>query len=143
MGVHHPDARISVISKGGGASPPGRYHGPVTIDEAMDACAAFPASELTYPFGPETPVFKVVGKMFAALSTGERTFITLKSDPEDARALAQQFEAVTPGYHMNKKHWISVTLPESDAPLDELIRASYDLVVASLPRAKRPTPTAG
>ena len=105
--------------------------------QAMDACAAFPAMQLEYPFGPETAVFKVVGKMFAATN---ESLITLKADPEDARALVATFDEVTPGYHMNKRHWISVTLPSRSAPLDELIRDSYDLVVASLPRAQRPTP---
>ena len=110
------------------------------FDEAMEGCAAFPAVELSYPFGEETPVFKVVGRMFAALSTGGHPFITLKSDPEDARALVQQFTGIRPGYHMNKKHWISVDLPTTDAPLHELIAASYELVVAGLPRASRPLP---
>ena len=108
------------------------------FDEAMDRCAAFPAVELSYPFGEETPVFKVVDRMFAALSTGGHPFITLKSDPEDARALVQQFTGIRPGYHMNKKHWISVDLPSAGAPLDEFIRDSYELVVATLPRDKRP-----
>ena len=109
----------------------------MTIDEAMDACAAFPATELGYPFGPETAVFKVVGKVFALIN---ETQLTLKADPEDARALVETFAEVIPGYHMNKKHWITVTLPSQTAPVDELIRDSYDLVVAGLPRAARPTP---
>lgn len=106
----------------------------------MDACKAFPAVELTYPFGEEVAVFKVVGKMFAALSPEGRARITLKADPEDAKALVSTFAEVTPGYHMNKKHWVSVDLPSTEAPTLELIRDSYDLVVATLPRAKRPKP---
>ena len=112
----------------------------MNIDEAMDACAALPAVELTYPFGETTPVYKVVGRMFAALGTEGRLRITLKADPEDARALVHTFDEVSPGYHMNKKHWISVDLPTRQAPLRELIRDSYDLVVLKLPRAERPTP---
>ena len=112
-----------------------------TTKQAMDACAAFPAVELSYPFDDETPVFKVVGKVFAILNAeqgpGE---ITLKADPEDARALVETFTDIRPGYHMNKKHWISVALPTSKAPAADLIRDSYDLVVAGLPRAKRPGP---
>lgn len=111
----------------------------MTFDETMDACAAFPAVELGYPFGPETPVFKVVGKVFAILGAEGRMRVTLKADPEDARALVETFPEITPGYHMNKKHWISVDLPAGDAPLAELIRDSYELVVATLPRAQRPT----
>jgi len=111
----------------------------VTFDEAMDACAAFPATELGYPFGEEVPVFKVVGKVFAILGEGDRGWrITLKADPEDARALVETFPEVTPGYHMNKKHWVTVDLPAITAPLADLIRDSYDLVVATLPRDQRP-----
>ena len=110
-----------------------------TTKQAMDACAAFPAVELGYPFGEETPVFKVVGKVFAILSAeigpGE---ITLKADPEDARALVETFADIRPGYHMDKKHWITVTLPTAKAPAADLIHDSYELVVAGLPRAKRP-----
>src|SRR3954469_22616458 len=98
-----------------------RQDSAMTGDEAMDACAAFPAVVLEYPFGPETAVFKVVGKMFAALN---ESMVTLKADPEDARALVQAFTEMSPGYHMNKKHWISVALPSGSAPLEELIRDS-------------------
>jgi len=111
--------------------------GYMTPQEAMDACAGFPAVELEYPFGPETAVYKVVGRMFAAINDHQ---VTLKADPEDARALVSTFPDVIPGYHMNKKHWISVDLPSRTAPLAELIRDSYELVVAGLPRAKRPKP---
>ena len=105
----------------------------------MDACAAFPAVELGYPFGEEVAVFKVVGKVFALIGAqAGQPIATLKADPEDARALVATFPEVTPGYHMNKKHWVSVDLPSAGAPLDELIRDSYELVVATLPRDKRP-----
>lgn len=111
----------------------------MTADEALDACAAFPASELGYPFGEGIAVFKVVGKVFAIVGAeAERPIATLKADPEDARALVATFPEVTPGYHMNKKHWISVALPALTAPLEELIRDSYELVVATLPRDQRP-----
>lgn len=107
----------------------------------MAACAAFPAVELSYPFGEQTPVFKVVGRMFAALNAEEGPGeITLKADPEDAKALVETFADIRPGYHMNKKHWISVRLPTFRVPATELIRDSYDLVVAGLPRDKRPKP---
>lgn len=113
----------------------------MNVDEVLQACAAFPAVERTYPFGPETAVFKVVGKMFAAISPdAEHPSLTLKSDPEDARALVATYPEVTPGYHMNKKHWITVQLPAPAVPIEELVRASYDLVVDGLPRASRPKP---
>ncbi|MGV8883598.1 MAG: MmcQ/YjbR family DNA-binding protein [Rhodoglobus sp.] len=109
--------------------------------DALDACAAFPAVTLEYPFGPETAVFKVVEKVFAVMPIDvDRPRLTLKSDPEDAVALVAEFSEITPGYHMNKKHWISIELPATGVPVTELIRASYDLVIDGLPRAKRPRP---
>jgi predicted DNA-binding protein (MmcQ/YjbR family) len=110
-----------------------------TIEDAMEACAAFPATELSYPFGEETPVFKVVGKVFAILDAEQGPGkITLKADPEDARALVETFAEIIPGYHMNKKHWITVSLPSTEVPAAELIRDSWELVVAGLPRDQRP-----
>jgi predicted DNA-binding protein (MmcQ/YjbR family) len=111
-----------------------------SMKSVADLCAALPASELSYPFGEGAAVYKVVGKVFAVLGEGGDGQLTLKADPEDARALVETYDEVIPGYHMNKKHWISVNLPARRAPVAELVRDSYDLVVASLPRAKRPTP---
>ena len=106
--------------------------------EAADFCAGLPAAQLSFPFGLDTRVYKVVGRVFAIF--GGTSQITLKADPEDARAQVETFDDVVPGYHMNKKHWVSVDLPTRGAPLAEMIRDSYDLVVAKLPRAERPTP---
>ncbi len=81
----------------------------MNAEEIMDACAAFPAVELSYPFGEEVAVFKVVGKMFAAvMAEGRHPRLTVKCDPEDAKALVETFPDVTPGYHMNKEHWITL-----------------------------------
>ncbi|WP_432064164.1 MmcQ/YjbR family DNA-binding protein [Streptomyces sp. C10-9-1] len=103
-------------------------------------CLSFPAAGEEFPFGPETSVFKVGGKMFAlaALEALPLT-VNLKCDPEDAlRLRAAHPEAVVPGWHMNKRHWNTVTvsaLPER--LVRELVEDSYDLVVAGLPRAER------
>jgi predicted DNA-binding protein (MmcQ/YjbR family) len=109
-------------------------------DEPMDLCAAMVASELSYPFGEGAAVFKVGDRIFAIIGEGDPVRISLKVDPEDARALVNSYAEVTPGYHLNKKHWITVSLPAPTLPLGELIRDSYDLIVASLPRARRPSP---
>ena len=112
----------------------------MNFDEAMDACAGHPATELGYPFGEGVHVFKVVGKVFAILGDeAGRARITLKADPEDARALVATFPEVTPGYHMNKKHWNTVAVNEDvdDRLLRTLIDESYALVVASLPKKVR------
>lgn len=86
---------------------------------------------LTYPFGPATAVFKVCGKMFAAVSVSDEPGrLTLKCDPDYATFLVQQFEAISPGYHMNKRHWVTITLDPtvSEDLIEELILGSYDLV---------------
>lgn len=92
------------------------------------------------PFGPEALVFKVMDKMFALVSQEtEAPRLTLKCDPVDAVILVSQFEAVVPGYHMNKKHWITVSLTE-DFPDDmmlDLVSQSYERVVSQLTRAKK------
>ena len=92
------------------------------------------------PFGPQALVYKVMGKMFALIAWEEDPInISLKCDPDFALALRAQYSAVIPGYHMNKKHWNTVTLNGS-IPHDEIldmIEDSYDLVVRGLKRADR------
>ncbi|RKR76021.1 putative DNA-binding protein (MmcQ/YjbR family) [Frondihabitans australicus] len=110
-------------------------------DEALEFCQNLPSAELTHPFGFETAVMKVRGRVFAILPLhSEVASITLKSEPADAEALVREHAAVTPGYHMNKRHWITVTLDGSlpDGLDEELIRESYRLVIAALPKARRP-----
>jgi predicted DNA-binding protein (MmcQ/YjbR family) len=92
------------------------------------------------PFGPEALVFKVVGKMFALVAWQEEPLrITLKCDPELAITLRSHYPAVTPGYHMNKKHWNTILL-NNTIPAEELmgmIDGSYALVVSSLKKTER------
>jgi predicted DNA-binding protein (MmcQ/YjbR family) len=90
------------------------------------------------PFGSEVLVFKVLDKMFALLAWQDDPLtITLKSDPVDALILRRHFKAVTPGYHMNKKHWNTVTLDGSipDDEVRQMIDDSYELVVRGMTRA--------
>lgn len=94
-----------------------------------------------YPFGTEAAVFKVRNKMFGLLMQGkEEARINLKCDPDEALALRDIFPAVTPGYHMNKKHWNTVLLDGSvpDGEIERLIDNSYLLVIQGMPAAKRP-----
>lgn len=79
---------------------------------------------------------KVGGKMFALTDVHDFTSINLKCNPEKAIELREQFAGISPGYHMNKKHWITVRLNEdvSDTLLQELISESYTLVYDSLPK---------
>lgn len=93
-----------------------------------------------HPFGPDLDVYKVEGKIFALLSTRDRTAsVSLKCEPELALHLRQQHPAITPGYHLNKRHWNTVLLDGSvpDDELLELIEHSYERVIAGLPKAVR------
>lgn len=100
-----------------------------------------PGASLEYPYGPDWDVFKVRGKVFMLMTdvTGE-PIVILKTDPEDGMALQEQHDDITPGYHMNKKHWITLN-PGGDLEMvlvDDLVTESYLLVVEKLPRATRP-----
>lgn len=103
-------------------------------------CLSFAGAEETFPFGPLTSVFKVEGKMFALsrLDSAELS-VSLKCEPSLAEALRATHAAVTPGYHLNKRHWNTVALDGSlaDSAIRDMIEDSYDLIVASLPRARR------
>ncbi|GHI89763.1 MmcQ/YjbR family DNA-binding protein [Streptomyces xanthophaeus] len=111
--------------------------------EALRAlCLGFNAAVEEFPFTPQTSVFKVLGKVFALSALdADPLKVNLKCEPEQAVRLREQHTAVVPGYHMNKRHWNTVTaggpgaLP--DALVRELVEDSYDLVVAGLPKAER------
>lgn len=103
-------------------------------------CLVLPAVEETVPFGPDVLVYKVAGKMFALATPDEMPHrVNLKCDPERALELRDRYEDITPGYHMNKKHWNTIMLGGrlSNALIKDLIQHSYELVVASLPKKVR------
>jgi predicted DNA-binding protein (MmcQ/YjbR family) len=112
----------------------------MNVESFRDYCLSKPAATESTPFGPEDIVFKVEGKMFALLALDEvPPASNLKCDPDLALELRDRYEQVRPGYHMNKKHWNTVVLdgviPERE--ITKMIDHSYDLVVQSLPKAKR------
>lgn len=100
-----------------------------------------PGAQLEHPFGPGWEVYKVRDKVFMLLTdvTGE-PIVILKSDPEDGEALQAGHEDITPGYHMNKKHWITLHPSDdlSEQLISDLVTESYLLVVEHLPHARRP-----
>jgi predicted DNA-binding protein (MmcQ/YjbR family) len=102
-------------------------------------CLSKPCATESTPFGPNVLVFKVSGKMFALAALDEvPTTVNLKCDPDLALELRDRYEQVTPGYHMNKKHWNTVGI-ESDIPdaeLRKMIDYSYDLVAKRLPKPR-------
>lgn len=102
--------------------------------------SAKPGAEAGYPFGPSTLVFKVGGKMFALLGEDSETeTVNLKCIPDEALALRAAHKAIAPGYHMDKRHWNTLTLDGSlpDDLVHELIDQSYALVLRGLPKAVR------
>lgn len=111
--------------------------GPMNYEAIASLCEALPGVQAETPFGPDTIVYKVGGKIFALLSlTVPR--INLKCDPELAEQLRESYAAVQPGYHMNKKHWNSIYWEEEFLEF-KLVKAwiqhSYSLVYASLPKS--------
>jgi predicted DNA-binding protein (MmcQ/YjbR family) len=105
-----------------------------------DLCLTFRGSEETFPFGFETSVFKVAGKMFAlSRLAGDPLRVSLKCEPALAEQLRAAHPAITGGYHLNKRHWNTVMLDGSlpDQMIEELVEDSYDLVVSSLSHARR------
>ncbi|WP_017612032.1 MmcQ/YjbR family DNA-binding protein [Nocardiopsis salina] len=114
-------------------------------DTARQRAWELPGSEQVYPFGPEHEVFKVRGRVFLLMTELEAgPVVTLKATPLDVEALRESHPGIGPGYHMNKRHWITLY---PDGPgregvrtdfLEELVTESYRLVVGKLPRADRP-----
>lgn len=103
-------------------------------------CLDMPAAVEDFPFGAEVSVFKVVGKIFALSALSATPLqVSMKCDPEIAIGLRAGHPAITAGYHLNKRHWNTVTVDGSlpDAMVREMIQDSFDLVVDSLPRYQR------
>lgn len=108
---------------------------------AADCTVGLPGTDLEHRFGPDWKVYKVRGKVFMLMTDMPgRPVVILKADPDDAAALREQYADITPGYHMNKKHWITA---EGGGTIDEklvkeLVIDSYRLVVGGLPKSEQP-----
>src|SRR5436189_6371998 len=110
------------------------------VEEFREYCLAKGGVTESTPFGETVLVFKVAGKMFALAALDDMpSTVNLKCDPDLALELRDRYEQVQPGYHMNKKHWNTVVLdgviPERE--IRKMVDDSYELVVQSLPKAKR------
>lgn len=111
-----------------------------SIDELRRYFARHPGTTDGYPFGPDALVFKVGNKMFGLVAEdASPPTVSLKCDPDLGLELRAQYPAVQPGYHLNKRHWNTITVDGSipSDELAELIDHSYQLVVAGLPRSER------
>ena len=109
----------------------------MNIESLQQYCLSKKGVTEETPFGPDNLVYKVGGKMFllASLDSVPLQF-NVKCDPEEAIQLRDSYPCVTPGYHMNKKHWNTVTADGSvsDKLLQQWVDASYKLVLESLPK---------
>jgi predicted DNA-binding protein (MmcQ/YjbR family) len=103
---------------------------PMNIEELRYYCLSLPEVSEHFPFDETTLVFKVNNKMFALTDLEGSLSVNLKCDPEHAIELREQYPAVKPGYHMNKKHWNTVEIDGSisDTILKQWIEMSYGLI---------------
>jgi len=110
----------------------------MNIEDYREFCLSLKGATESFPFGDDTLVIKVKDKVFSLASLEPFSF-NVKCDPEKAIELRESYPDVLPGYHMNKRHWNTITISGavSDDQLKLWIRDSYDLVVASLPKKFR------
>ncbi len=106
------------------------------IETYREYCLSKPFATEHFPFDEQTLVFKLKGKIFALADIVNFNSVNLKCEPDLAIELREQFDAVTPGYHMNKKHWNTIRFDSfiSWKQLKEWIDHSYLQVLASLPK---------
>ena len=112
----------------------------MNVESLRQYCLSMKAATEDLPFGPDTLVFRVMGKIYALMSLdAELCQVNLKCDPDYALELREQYADIVPGYHMNKKHWNTVYCENAlDAALiRQLVQHSYDLIVKSLPKADK------
>jgi predicted DNA-binding protein (MmcQ/YjbR family) len=114
------------------------------IADLKEYCLSLNGTREDYPFGEDVLVMKVLSKMFALISFRDDALnLSLKCDPKLADHFRQQYPSVTPGYHLNKKHWNTIIMDDS-IPKDEIIwmiHHSYELVLNSLTKAEKKTLT--
>ena len=109
------------------------------IETLREYCLEKKGVEESFPFGPDTLVFKVAGKMFLLINLNNPVSFNAKCDPERAVSLREEFAEIVPGYHMSKIHWNTVNMQGrlSDMQLKELIDHSYALVYQGLSKKVR------
>lgn len=109
----------------------------MNVEEIREYAISKPDVEESFPFGPETLVFKIAGKVFLLMGLeNDPLQFNVKCDPDRAIELRDEYECIVPGYHMNKKHWNSVIIDGTltNKKIKEQIDHSYDLVK---PKPKR------
>mgnify|MGYP002527094200 FL=1 len=108
----------------------------MTLDHFREYCLSLKGTTEEMPFDENTLVFKVFGKMFALTNLENFEYTNLKCDPEKSITLREEYMEVTPAWHMNKKHWNSVSFEGdlSDQQIESWVADSYNLVVKNMPK---------
>ena len=108
----------------------------MNIEDFRNYCLSLPNVEEKQPFDEYTLCYYIAGKIFALTDLEHSTYANLKCNPEKAIELRERYRGITPGWHMNKKHWNSVAFHSdvNDTLYKELIRHSYNCVILSLPK---------
>jgi predicted DNA-binding protein (MmcQ/YjbR family) len=117
----------------GGTQPPASMTPQITGAELPELCLGRRGAREEFPFRPELSVFKVAGKMFALSALSEEPLrVSIKCDPELGEQLRFTHPSIEPGYHLNKRHWLTITIDGSlpDALVANLIEGSHELVTA-------------
>ena len=109
------------------------------LESLREYCLSKKGSEECLPFDDETLVFKVMGKIFLITNLEGEAGISIKVEPEEGLSMREQYPAVLPAWHMNKLHWVTVSLDGTveDSVLRKWIDCSYALVVNGLTRKLR------
>jgi predicted DNA-binding protein (MmcQ/YjbR family) len=109
----------------------------VTGDQVREWCLSMPGATEEFPFAPGVSVFKVAGKMFALTRlAAEPLTVSVKCDPVLGESLRNSYASIVGGYHLNKRHWVTVTLngDAGDDMVGDLVQDSFDLVKPKRPR---------
>ena len=112
----------------------------MTPDELREWCLSMPGAIEDFPFAPGLSVFKINGKVFALTRLSATPLqVSVKCDPLLAESLRESYMSIVPGYHLNKRHWITITIAQDagDSMVYDLVQDSYDLVK---PRRSAPRP---
>lgn len=110
----------------------------MNIEEVRDYCLSLRGADESFPFGDDTLVFKVMGKIFCLMNLDGEPGINLKNQPEKIMEMREDYPFVVPGYHMNKVHWNTVRIEYAPETLvQQWISESYKLVVEGLTRKQK------
>lgn len=112
----------------------------MNIEEVRDYCLSLPFATERCPFGPDTLAMEIGGRMFCLMTLdGEWSFFNIKVDPDYGVELCDRYSGIRPGYHMNKRHWVSVDF-QGDVPdsvQEELLYRSYCRTAMGLPKKEQ------